>query len=361
MKVLIDGYFLNKPRGMGRYLQELLYALGRYADSDFEFLIALPSVSVPPTLASFSNLHYLALRSAPFPIWEQVLLPRLISRLKPDAVHFPYNTSPLVSSAAAARIVTVHDLMFITNRSIVSGNIYQRLGNTYRSLIVNAYRWQKKRIITDSSNSAALISTVLGKDSEVVYIPTEFWGASDSKPFSAKTADKFLLHVGGLSPHKNTRRTIAAFLAADLEATNLVVLGVPKDNPFLEMCSADNRVIFPGWVSDEQIKAFYSQALGVIFPSLAEGYGLPIVEALSFGIPLITSNLEPMREIAGGGAILVDPYSQQELCAAIKRIGQDSDFRTELCFNAKVAVERMSSERMADQMCGIYRSAINKC
>lgn len=360
-KVLIDGYFINKPRGMGRYLQELLYALGRHADKDLEFVVALPSVAIPSDLQGYENIQYVNLPPAPFPIWEQLRLPHIIKSIKPDVAHFPYNTSPLIHSRHTLNIVTVHDLMFITDRTIVSGNFYQKLGNFYRSIIVKAYKWQRKFLVTDSFNSADAISKILGKESDVVYIPTEFWNASESCLSPSQCLDEnYILHVGGLSPHKNTKRTIDAFLSANLEKTKLVILGVPKENPFSATFLNNDRLIFPGWVSDEQIKSFYSNALAVAFPSLAEGYGLPIVEAFSYGVPLITSDLDPMREIAGSSALLVNPYSNEEISKAMTDICKNANLRYELTMSAKIARQRMSSVRMASQMCAIYRKSFKE-
>lgn len=360
MRVGIDGYYLLKPRGMGRYVQELLYSLGRFAAPDCEFLVVVPR-SVPSSQYVFpERIRYMVAHDAPFPIWEQFILPREMARLSLEIAHFPYNTRPLLFSACGTNcVVTIHDLIYLDETQGKGGSWYQNLGNRYRKAVVSRYAARKQFIVTDSRNSARDIQNLLGLTSEVVYIPTEYSireFSEPNKPPAPSISSDYFLHVGGTSPHKNTERCIQAFLSVRPDNTLLVVLGLGSDSS-LALKYGSDHVLFPGWVSERDMAGYYYHARAVLFPSLTEGYGLPIVEAFNFGIPVITSDIDPMREIAGGAALLVDPYSIESIGNAIYQIQQDISLRENLKHDAATRLLEINGKAMADKMLAIYTAA----
>jgi glycosyltransferase involved in cell wall biosynthesis len=168
-----------------------------------------------------------------------------------------------------------------------------------------------------------------------------------------------LYHIGAISPHKNTARCIEAFLESGLNSFDLVVSGMGRDSSLAEKYG-NERIVFTGWIGDEVMASYYRHAAAVVFPSLQEGYGLPIVEAFGFGVPVITSNLDPMREIAGDAALLVDPYSIEDISAAMRRLTSKDNLRQLLIEKGQQRCTEISSKMMAQYMYDVYKSSGSK-
>lgn len=361
MRIGIDGYYLVKQRGMGRYVQELLYSLGSYTEGEFEFFVIVPE-SVPEYAYILPEIiNYVRIPNASFPIWEQWQLPRQFQRLNLDIVHFPYNTSSLAfGDSRTKRVITIHDLIFMDEAQGRGASWYQNFGNKYRKALVGRLKPDDQIIVTDSHRSADEIRRQLGLACEVVYIPAQYalrgFPADKEHPTSSVPL-RYFLHVGGTSPHKNTDRCINAYLAVRPKDTALVVLGMGRDSA-LALRYESEQIIFPGWVSEKEMLSFYHHAEAVLFPSLIEGYGMPIVEAFSLGTPVITSNLDPMKEIAGGAAYLVDPYSQESIGEGISTLYSDETLRTKFRQAGYERLSTINSEVMAIQMISVYRKAL---
>lgn len=364
MKILIDGFYLDKPRGMGRYLQELLFSLGSFAPSDYQIDVLIPSGLDASLLVLPGRLNYIQKRRLPFPLWEQVMLPLAIAGKSYDSVHFPYNTMPVLlnlplvrSFFGARRIVTVHDLMFMNS---LGGSFYQGWGNRYRKYSVQLMSGYRTQLVTVSMDSGARIEAALGSPATVIYTPVErtcpvgFAGIESIEKWTLR--QRFFLHIGGVSPHKNSARCIEAFLASKLTDINLVVLGLPADSALAARYQNERSVVFPGWVTDAEIRSFLGHTEAVLFPSLMEGYGLPIVEAFAAGKPLLTSNVPPMSELAADAALLVDPTSDEQLINGIKRLASDTEGNHELIRRGKLRMLEITSFKMSEKLLAVYAS-----
>lgn len=358
MKIVLDGYYLAKPRGMGRYAQELLYSLGRYADADLEIHAVVPASMPDEKLILPGRISYRRARSAPFPVWEQAIFPVTAAGLKPDVIHHPYNTKSVVHLSRAPTVVTIHDLMFMKQAEDFSSGWYQRLGNLYRNKIVSNFSKTTHSIITDSIASQLDIQSALNLPSTVIYIPCEYgcrYQGAGGAPQRAVVAGRYLLHVGGASPHKNTERCIQAFLATAQTDCKLVVAGMPGNGGLAQRHTSE-RVVFPGWLSDEEMTQCYAGAEAIVFPSLMEGYGLPIVEAFTTGVPVITSNRDPMREISADAAVLVDPLSMDDLRTAMETLMHSARQRKELVEKGSARLKCINGRVMSRQIVEIYRA-----
>jgi glycosyltransferase involved in cell wall biosynthesis len=279
--------------------------------------------------------------------------------MKPDVFHSPYNTKPLLFNRGfQSHVVTIHDLMYMEN-SHKSVGIYQTIGNYYRKWVVSRIIDHTQKIITVSEESKNEIMEHLNLESSFVYTPVEFTASSlkNGNINSMSSEEDYFFHVGGTSPHKNTEKCIEAFLATGLEGYKLVVSGMGKE---CELCKKyeSNRVLFTGWISDEEIATYYKNAKAVVFPSLKEGYGLPIIEAFTFGVPVITSNINPMKEIAGDGAVLIDPFSLDSISNALNLLAKDDELRKHLINNGQERITQISSYNMSKSMYKIYMGAI---
>lgn len=354
IRVGIDGFLLEKPRGLGRYLQELLYAFNAHPNPRVELTVWVPALPNAQLLAKFPRVHFRVLRKVPFPIWEQVVLPFEIRSGRYDLCHFPYNTKPIAMSFShVPHVVTVHDLTFMRESGT---GLYQQVGSWYRNIVVRSSVRGRNFLVTDSEASQRDIQLELNQNAEVVPISVGMFLANvNAKPSQAKLRRQrpYFLHIGGISPHKNTRRVVDAFIEASLSEVDLVILGMSSETPLAKEVSSET-IIFPGWLDDTEVVALIRGAVAMVFPSLREGYGLPIVEGFALGCPVITSNIPPMCELADNAALLVDPKSTRELSEAIRRLHFDEPYRSILASQGLERMEKFSTLEMATKMTDIY-------
>ena len=359
MRVLVDGFYLEKPRGMGRYVQELFNALRSVVEENgIKVTVVVPSHMRDESLLFPDVLEYHRGPSLPFPLWEQLYLPRLTRQLRPDLVHFPYNTSPLVAGLLGVPyVVTIHDLIF---RELSGGSIYQKAGNFYRTLVTVWNSKKRCKIVTLSEYYVERIAREMGFPSKRIYTSVDFYRqVPDATRFEAP-AERYFLHVGGISPHKNSTACIEAFRSLALPDTKLVVLGLDADSQLAQKFAGES-VVFPGRVDDATMVAYIRNSLAVLFPSLKEGYGLPIVEAFAFGVPLLVSDIAPMNEIAGNAGLLVDPTRRSSIEDGIKTLFEDAPLRAELVRKGTARYEsEMSARRMGGQVVQVYRDALGR-
>jgi glycosyltransferase involved in cell wall biosynthesis len=357
MHVLVDGFYLEKPRGMGRYTQELLNALRTvFANNDVQVMVIVPK-HMPQEGFLFSDVfEYRRGPSLPFPVWEQLYLPYIISKLRPDLVHFPYNTTPLVARVfGGPYVVTMHDLIF---RELSGGSIYQKAGNLYRSIATALNNKRRCCIITLSDYYVKRIRQELGFIAQRVYTSVDFYRHIPCVTDFVTPCDTYFVHVGGISPHKNSVVCIEAFVSLNLPNVKLVLLGIDARSQMAEKYRSES-VIFPGRVDDTSMVAYLRNSLAVLFPSLKEGYGMPIVEAFAFGLPLLVSDLPPMNEIAGDGGLLVDPSNKQSIADGIRALYEDPTLRAELACKGKARYQKeMSAFSMGEQVVQIYHHAL---
>lgn len=356
MRILIDGFYVDKPRGHGRYIRELLHALGAHARRGFDVVVAVPKgAQFGARLGAQlgDGISLVPCPTMPFPVWEQAFLPFLCTRFKPDVLHCGYNTAPLLPPNGARRVVvTLHDLMF---RYGDVTTLYQRIGRSYRNFVFDKLPLKRYDVVCVSKATAAELYDAKGKASKVVYTAVDEFSELTPRLGARQDRGAYFLHIGGTAPHKNTERTISAFLRHAPATHRLVVLGVPASSG-LARKNASDRVVFPGWLSDQEVAAYYERASAVVFPSLMEGYGLPIVEAFRYGVPVITSNRNPMAELAAGAAILVDPTSEDDIGNAFVEVEKDG-VRSTLIEQSAQRLGEFSSAKMADDMFRIYGGA----
>lgn len=351
-KILIDGFWCSKPRGLGKYIRTLLRSLIEGSnDGSLLIYLAIPKNCEPPEFLEGSPIHILRGPNFPYPIWEQIVIPRFCRAEGIDVLHSPCNTYPLYCFGVR-QVVTLHDLIFMQQ---LGENWYQRLGNMYRYMLAKLMRFKKKLdVLTVSSASGRVIEEKIAIGSKVVYTPIE-----SSKPIDSLriSVESHLLHIGGITPHKNTRKVIDAYRASGV-GLRLIVLGVPKESELALSYLGHSDVIFPGWISDDEVSKFLENAQFLIFPSLAEGFGLPIIEAFAARTPVITSNLDPMREISGGAALLIDPRSTHELRTAISELASDPARRDSLRRLGDLRLNQFSRGTFAAEMRKFYLKSV---
>jgi len=257
-------------------------------------------------------------------IWEQLVFPWLCRRAGCTVAHHPINTSPAFS-AGVKSIVTLHDLNFLIHPE------------WYTRSFCLAYRLCALPGLRRADRVVAISDYVKDAAAEVLAIPPARLGRiyNGVKMLKARPplpgGTRYIICVGSLQPHKNLPRILRAFKSLrrthpDLE---LRIVGrrqtrfimAPDLADLLEMPGLE----FLGYISDQELAQAYSDAALFCYPSLEEGFGLPVLEAMSLGAPVITSNVSCLPEISGGCAELVDPASESEIEGAMRKILDWSD------------------------------------
>jgi glycosyltransferase involved in cell wall biosynthesis len=350
-KILVDGYFLGKPYGFGRFIFEMCRALALTKNKN-QIVVAIPERSLPISQEVPGNLEWEILPDTIFPIWEQILIPNAARRLSCDVIHFPYNTTAAFTFGKT-KITTVHDLIFLDeNHSVFETKNF--LSSVYSKLCFRAFTKNAQRIVSVSRTTAEHLNK-LGIKSDVVYNTIDGFIAGLDKKADLKPNNNYFLHRGGKQIHRNTERVISAFLDLDPARSNieLNIIGIPDGNRYFGL-PLDSRVNFLPRVTDNELANLYAGSKGVIATSLQEGFGLPIIEAFGFCVPVITSNLNPMAEIAGDAALLVDPSNKHEIGSAMRRLLQDKELANSLVSRGSRRLEIFSSDVVGTRMTAVY-------
>ena len=263
--------------------------------------------------------------AAPLDAWR---LSRALADLTRNDLFFsPGYNSPLV--CAAPFVFTIHDLshIFCPENSSPMIRLY------YRTVLKGAC-YRAVRILTVSEFTRMQIVDWCGVPPEkVLNVGCGVDPAYRPEGSSYGLAFPYLLCVSNRKRHKNEFRVVEAFAAARLAPEiHLVFTGEPtaKLSDYLNKCRVTNRVDFVGPVPEENLPSLYRGAEALIFPSLYEGFGLPIVEAMACGTPVVTANTTAMPEVAGDAALLVDPTSVEQIAELMEQVIGDSSLRRQL-------------------------------
>ena len=268
-----------------------------------------------------------------YPLWEQISLPRRIRELNLDVFLAPYNTAPLRLPASTRLILVVHDLIYMEplRRLPLSSSVYQNFGRLYRRLVVP---WAVRRasvVITDSEFSKREIISWFGTAPERVrVIPVSIltsWYVSSVVPLQAR--DNYILCVGGESPNKNLHRALLAYARAcallQQKAPRLVIAGVSagaqaKFEEIARGAGVASSVEFTSYVPLPALQDLYRRARLVLVPSILEGFGIPVLESMASGTPVVCSNAASLPEVAADAAVFFDPANVEEMAVTLAEV-----------------------------------------
>jgi len=354
-RVLVDGFFLGKPYGFGRFADELCRALGS-ASSEIELIVAVPNRIDVGSLPAYRNLRWQLMRDANFMIWEQLLIPCLARRLGCGVIHFPYNTRAVWSRGLRV-VTTVHDVIFLAEpislRQPKTWFVQQ-----YAKHVFKAATGRSDALVSVSDTTRRSLET-FGLQAMTVYNTVDGFRAALPK-LCTNAAKPYFLHRGGYLPHRNTARVIQAFLKVRqrLPDMTLKIVGAPEGADRWGT-HGELSIEYLPWLSDKELAERYAGSACVIAASLKEGFGLPVIEGFAFGAPVITSDVDPMREVAGGAAILVDPYDSEALQEAMVLIVTNNALARSLVEKGYARLTAFSGARVAERMIEIYRSCLD--
>lgn len=359
LKIVIAAWHLkNFNVGLGRYCRGLIEGLGRVdRDNSYEILMPDDSYRFP----SFPNFRYRLVRFPMFKrrFWEQAA-PLLAGRH--DILHIPYDSC--VAWKRAKLVTTVHDLKPLLFGTASSGfNL-----NTQVERLLVRDKWARiDHVVTDSKCSRDDLIRLEGVPVERITVVYPGVDLDRFRPAPAHLAPRtgprpYVLCVAGSDPTKNVDALIDAFAALPAglrDRYDLVVVGdLRRRRELWERvirAGLETQVRFPGIVDDQQLILWYQRADVFVFPSRYEGFGLPVLEAMACGCPVISSNASSLPEVAGDAALLVNPEDVEGLSHMIATVLSDSTIRQGLRSRGLVQAGRFSWDRTAREMLNVYK------
>ncbi len=309
-------------------------------------------------------------RVIPFPrLWTHVRLSWEMVRNPPDALFVPAHVLPVVHPRRS--IVTVHDLGYL---HFPEAHPPFERWYLHWSTLFNGHA--AARVLALSETTKADLFRHYGVPPEKVRVvypglregmgPVEDEGRVREVLARYGVRKPYFLYVGTLKPRKNLLRLVRAyarFAPAEREGArpSLVLAGKPGWQHEalareVERLGLEEWVLFPGYIADADLPALYTGALAFVFPSLYEGFGLPLVEAMACGTPVIASRTSACGEVAGDAALLVDPLSEEEIAGALARIAQDAGLRAALAARGRERARAFSWERAAQEVLDVLAS-----
>ena len=323
----------------------------------------------PEGLFDDTLLRQVDIRAIPFPrLWTHARLSLEMLLHPPDVLFVPAHVLPAVHPRAS--VVTVHDLGYLTYPEA------HRAAD--RRYLDGSTRWNANRaaaVVADSEATKADLVRAYGAAEEKIHVV--YLGRDESlKPVTnplrlaavrAKydLAQRYLLYLGTLQPRKNLERVVQAFERLcdrpGMDDVQLVLAGKQGwlyESLFDQVSRAGmgERVAFPGYIPDQELPALLSAATAFVFPSLYEGFGIPVLEAGACGVPVITSNTSSLPEVAGDAALLVDPHDVDAIADAMYRLVTDPELAAELRRRGHENVKRFSWEKCARETLAVLES-----
>lgn len=368
MKIAIEAQriFRKKKHGMDFVALELIKNL-QIIDTINEYYIFV-SPGEDECLTETTNFHIIVLKCPTYPIWEQIGLPFAISKINPDILHCTSNTAPLFCKVPL--IVTLHDIIYLEKSHGSSHSAYQKMGWYYRKLVVPKILSKCQKVITVSNFERERIKDSLKLPSEKIeYIhngysqhfkPIDEYLEITKKYFDSK---KWLMFLGNTDPKKNTVRTLKAYeFYVNSTKIPLPLVIVDMNDATIDDILEENQLkslkkhlIIPGYISNKDLPAIYSGAKVFLYTSLRESFGIPILEAMACGTPVITSNTSSMPEVAGNAALLIDPTKEEEISKELIKLLNDNDLRSSLIEKGFERVKSFSWKNTALNTLEIYK------
>lgn len=370
MKIAIEAQRIFRPNkhGMDFVALETIRELQKRNDGNEYYVIVAPGED--RCLEESSNLSIVELKCPTYPLWEQVALPHAVKRLKADLLHCTSNTAPLWCPVPL--VLTLHDIIYLEPRQHRSPSLYQEMGWHYRRLVVPRILKKCRKIITVSYFECNRIRKALNIPTERIQ-PIYNGYSTRFRPLDKINSDivrryipksDFLFFLGNTDPKKNAARVLKAYslyleqsdvkrplLIADLKEEYI-------DNLLQQEGIADikPRLYYPGYIDNQDLPMLYNSAFAFLYPSLRESFGIPMLEAMACGTPVIIGNTSAMPEVAGPGALAADPYKPEEIAAALLRLETDTALYQSQREYGLLRARQFSWKETADELAKLYQN-----
>ena len=367
MRVAIDTRKLH-DFGIGTYVSNLVRGLARL-DHDHEYTLICQKKDAEFLGALGPNFHPWTDGSGNYSVQEQLTVPLDVWRTRPDLFHAPHYVLPPLTPGKT--VVTIHDCIHLRFPQYLPN----KLAHMYARVFLSTAARKASRVITVSEASKRDIIGFLHTPAdkvEVVYNGLDERVTSPSAEYEARVRDRFqldapfVLYAGNIKPHKNVDRLIEAFaLLRQKGMTQVKLLLIGDDiskysslRRLVHRHQLHQQVRFLGFVSIETLAALYRLAQVFVFPSLYEGFGLPPLEAMANGTPVITSNVSSLPEVVGDAALMIDPNDAPGLADAMHRVLSDDALRADLVRRGLARVTAFSWERSVARTHDIYMDVV---
>jgi glycosyltransferase involved in cell wall biosynthesis len=351
--------------GIGTYIRNLLRQLA-HLDHETEFVLLCRPEDVPLLATLGANLRPVAETSGNYSIVEQIRIPLALKREGVTLFHAPhYVLPPLV---ACRSVVTIHDCIHLMFPQYLPNRL--ALGYARASIFAAARRATRVLTVSESSKRDILRFVDIKPDKiDVIYNAYDLRFSVEPREEDVSRVreryqlqDEFVLYAGNVKPHKNLERLIEAFHLVrrrGLDHLKLVLIG-DEISRYAALRRAVHRhqlhqyVRFLGYLPEETLAVMYRLAGVFVFPSLYEGFGLPPLEAMASGTPVVTSNVSSLPEVAGDAAVLVDPYDPRAIADGIYQVLTDDRFRRDLRARGAARARQFSWEQSVQRVREIY-------
>ena len=318
-------------------------------------------------LQDSKNVHIIQIGSNFYPLWEQFSLPRAVNQLNLDMLHCTSNTAPI--RCKIPLILTLHDIIFLEPRDKSNKSFYQDMGWRYRRFVVPRILKKCKRIITVSDFEFNNIITKLQIPEEkmvMIYNGYNQWfrPVEDTELIYQQYIKEpgYFFFLGNTDPKKNTERTLIAY-SKYLEQSDVKrkLLMADLDRGYLEEIINRNdignirdHIVIPGYIKNADLPYIYNNAFAFLYTSLRESFGIPLLEAMACGTPVITSNTSSMPEIGGPEVIMVNPQNVQEITEKMLLLEKDDALYQKQKEIGIIRAQQFSWKYTAEQLLTVY-------
>lgn len=357
--ITIDARWINTS-GMGTYLRNLLPGvIAALPDQKFCLLGDVKSLSTLEWSSSI-NVSLIEANSVMYSLTEQL---ELIKKIPKETQLFWATHYNIPIFYRGDMLVTVYDLFHLAMPKLVGG-WHKRF---YAKLMFNMVRWRALAVLTISHFSKKEFCRFTGPTQQSIY-PIHLGVAKawfHIKPSARRYSKKYILFVGNVKPHKNLSALVSAFnLICKHIPHDLVIVGkregfITGDAVVADLAtSLGSRVHFTGYVDDAALHQYFAHAEAMVFPSLYEGFGLPPLEAMAAGCPVLVSNAGPMLEVCGDAALYCDPRNVDDMAQKLFTILNDEPLRMTLRQRGLERASTFTWERCIVQTCDVIRGLL---
>lgn len=391
MRIGIDARFYGPVgKGLGRYTQEVVDNIIKIneaqAETACDFVIFLSPYNYDEFIIESEHVKKVKI-NIPWYSWqEQIFFPFYIFKEKLDLMHFPHFNIPILTPVKF--VMTLHDLILIhfpTVRATTKSAIVYKFKNFAYRLVLRSAVFRARKIIAVSEFTKKDILNKLSVSSEKVVVTYEGVSnlargrdslfVSKINPQETKIqyhlGNNFLLYVGNAYPHKNLEKLLDTFILLKEKRPDYKLVLVGKADYFynrlrdyaksLNLWQRENLnspVVFPGYVPDAQLEILYKEAKAYVFPSLYEGFGLPPLEAMAKGCPVISSDRASLPEILGSAALYFNPEDKYDFLAKINRVLDDEKLRNEMIAKGLKQVKIYNWWECANNTYKVYKNVL---
>ena len=352
--ILINGRFISQPiTGVQRFAREVISAIVKIEKDKFIFIIAIQGHNVTSHIQGiepYNDDSFL-----PTSLWQQIRLPFLMKKLKADLLWSPCNVGPLF---AQNHVISIHDTAAFAGPEWFS----LLFGIYYRSVFPLLGQRAVKVITPSLFSKREIVRHGIAGEEKITVIPggvSPLFTRKESTPYT----HPYLLTVGSINPRKNISKLIAAWSRIPGHIKNdrkmIITGGGAASYPSEDFGEIPDDITFTGYITDKDLPSLYSGADAFVFPSLYEGFGLPPLEAMACGCPVITSNLSSMPEVCGNAAYYIDPHSTESLTDGIIKVLTDRDLREGLIQKGLERAKLFTWKRSAEEHIKVFNEVLN--